>query len=114
MLRCVAYFDNSENNLSNPDPTIAVRWGEQTWEEMMVGYFEGVFLNQDLSLPEPQITAIGDGNYRVHFTYKPDRPVKTVNLAGTLNEWNNTSHNTSLLLLNGVDPLQKMPNSGSP
>lgn len=92
LLKCIAHFDNSESNLSNPDPTIPVRWGEQTWEEMMIGYFEGVFLNQDLSLPEPQLSPIGDGNYRVRFTYKPDRPAKSIHLAGTFNDWNNTSH----------------------
>lgn len=39
-LQCVAHFDNSENNLSNPDPTQTVRWGDQTWDEMMIGYFD--------------------------------------------------------------------------
>ncbi len=38
-LDCVAYFDNSEKNKYNPDPTKAVRWGDQTWEEMMIGWF---------------------------------------------------------------------------
>jgi hypothetical protein len=28
-------YDNSANNLANPDPTINVTWGEQSWEEMM-------------------------------------------------------------------------------
>jgi hypothetical protein len=92
LLRCVAYFDNSEENLSNPDPKIAVRWGEQTWDEMMIGYFEGVFLNQDLTLPLPRITAIGDGKYQAHFLFKPDRPARTVNVAGTFNEWNTSLH----------------------
>ena len=92
LLRCVAYFDNSEANLSNPDPSIPVRWGEQTWEEMMIGYFEGIFLNQDLTRAEPQLTATGDGNYRAHFSFKPDRPAKSINLAGTFNEWNTSSH----------------------
>lgn len=27
-------YDNSKNNPANPDPTITVRWGEQSWEEM--------------------------------------------------------------------------------
>jgi hypothetical protein len=36
---CVATFDNSEKNIANPDPTETVRWGDQTWEEMMIGYF---------------------------------------------------------------------------
>ena len=29
-----AWYDNSAANRSNPDPTKAVRWGDQTWEEM--------------------------------------------------------------------------------
>ncbi|MEO8025737.1 MAG: thiol-disulfide isomerase [Bryobacteraceae bacterium] len=36
---CVAHFDNSVNNKYNPDPTKEVRWGDQTWEEMMIGWF---------------------------------------------------------------------------
>lgn len=38
-LDCVAHFDNSPKNKFNPDPTKAVRWGDQTWEEMMIGWF---------------------------------------------------------------------------
>jgi peroxiredoxin/mono/diheme cytochrome c family protein len=38
-MHCIAHFDNSENNLANPDPTKPVRWGDQTWEEMMIGWF---------------------------------------------------------------------------
>ena len=41
-LHCVAHFDNSADNLNNPDPTKRVRWGEQTWDEMMIGYFDYV------------------------------------------------------------------------
>ena len=36
---CVAHFDNSPNNKYNPDPTKEVKWGDQTWEEMMIGFF---------------------------------------------------------------------------
>ncbi|QDU30207.1 thiol-disulfide oxidoreductase [Anatilimnocola aggregata] len=39
-LRCEATFDNSTENLANPDPKSTVRWGDQTWEEMMIGYFD--------------------------------------------------------------------------
>ena len=38
-LDCVAHFDNSPNNKYNPDPSKEVRWGDQTWEEMMIGWF---------------------------------------------------------------------------
>ncbi|MGH9716333.1 MAG: thiol-disulfide isomerase [Candidatus Acidiferrales bacterium] len=39
-LQAVAWFDNSKNNPHNPDPTAAVRWGDQTYDEMMVGFFD--------------------------------------------------------------------------
>ena len=39
-LLCTAYFDNSENNLANPNPDETVRWGDQTWEEMMIGWYD--------------------------------------------------------------------------
>ena len=39
-LECVAHHDNSERNKFNPDPTKLVTWGPQTWEEMMIGYFD--------------------------------------------------------------------------
>lgn len=35
----VAHFDNSVDNLANPDPSKTVTWGEQTWDEMLIGYF---------------------------------------------------------------------------
>jgi peroxiredoxin len=36
-IECVAHFDNSPDNPNNPDPTQEVRWGDQSWEEMMLG-----------------------------------------------------------------------------
>lgn len=39
-LRAIAWYDNSKGNPFNPDPTKAVRFGEQTFEEMMIGYFD--------------------------------------------------------------------------
>ncbi|MBX3414717.1 MAG: redoxin domain-containing protein [Pirellulales bacterium] len=42
-LVCTAHWDNSENNLSNPDPTKVVTWGDQTFEEMMIGFYVEVF-----------------------------------------------------------------------
>ena len=39
-IQCQAHFDNSEDNLANPDPDRTVRWGDQTWDEMMIGYFD--------------------------------------------------------------------------
>jgi len=39
-LQAVAWYDNSEDNPHNPDPGKAVVWGGQTYEEMMVGFFD--------------------------------------------------------------------------
>jgi hypothetical protein len=38
-IEVTAHFDNSTKNAYNPDPTQTVRWGDQTWEEMMIGFF---------------------------------------------------------------------------
>lgn len=48
MLQAAASFDNSRNNPHNPDPNVAVRWGDQTYDEMMVGFFDvAVSANMD-------------------------------------------------------------------
>jgi hypothetical protein len=39
-LQAVAWYDNSANNPHNPDPESPVRWGDQTYNEMMVGFFD--------------------------------------------------------------------------
>ena len=39
-LQAVAWYDNSKTNSHNPDPAVAVRWGDQTYDEMMVGFFD--------------------------------------------------------------------------
>jgi peroxiredoxin len=56
-LHCEAWFDNSEANLANPDPTATVRWGDQTWEEMMIGYFDATPADQELKVD--QADAVG-------------------------------------------------------
>ncbi len=38
-LEVIAHYDNSPGNKFNPDPTKEVRWGDQTWDEMMIGFF---------------------------------------------------------------------------
>jgi hypothetical protein len=39
-IEATAYFDNSPNNPNNPDPKAEVRWGDQSWDEMMEGYVD--------------------------------------------------------------------------
>jgi hypothetical protein len=49
-LHCIAHYDNSANNKFNPDPTKEVRYGDQSWEEMMFGFFEvAIDKNMDAS-----------------------------------------------------------------
>lgn len=42
-IAATAHFDNSLNNPHNPDSTKAVTWGDQSWEEMMIGFFDVTF-----------------------------------------------------------------------
>jgi mono/diheme cytochrome c family protein len=42
----LAHWDNSANNPLNPDPTATVRWGDQSWDEMLVP-FVGVLVDKD-------------------------------------------------------------------
>jgi len=39
-LTATAWFDNSDKNPANPDPTKTVKWGPQTFDEMLLGYVE--------------------------------------------------------------------------
>lgn len=47
----VARFDNSTGNPVNPNPNEVVTWGDQTWEEMAVAFFE---VSQPLNSSEPE------------------------------------------------------------
>jgi hypothetical protein len=42
-LDCTAWFDNSPNNKYNPDAGRAVPWGDQSWDEMHIGFVEVAF-----------------------------------------------------------------------
>ncbi len=55
-IECTAHFDNSPNNAANPDATKEVRWGDQSWEEMMIGWF-GVTID---AKSDPMKLFIGD------------------------------------------------------
>ena len=49
-MNCVAHFDNSAENLANPDPTKVVHFGDQTWEEMMFGFYASLDPKEDLTV----------------------------------------------------------------
>jgi hypothetical protein len=50
-IEVTAWFDNSPNNPANPDPKALVSWGEQSWEEMMIGFYD-IVIPADKSLRE--------------------------------------------------------------
>jgi hypothetical protein len=39
-IEAIAWYDNSRRNPHNPDPEATVHWGDQTSDEMMVGFFD--------------------------------------------------------------------------
>jgi len=58
-----AWFDNSPANRFNPDPSAEVRFGDQTWDEMMVGFIElALASDQDLTqlIRRPERRAAAD------------------------------------------------------
>jgi mono/diheme cytochrome c family protein len=61
-IECTTHFDNSANNPENPDPTKTVIWGQQSFDEMMVCFFNVAFPAQlsakdILPLPKPKAAA---------------------------------------------------------
>ena len=43
-----AWYDNSASNRSNPDPSVDVKWGDQTWEEMQ---YTGILYSAGATAP---------------------------------------------------------------
>ena len=59
-LIATAWYDNSAKNPANPDPAKTVRFGEQTTDEMMIGYFDWVPERMELqSRVSPAVIHIG-------------------------------------------------------
>ena len=52
-LEAVFTYDNSANNRHNPDPSAEVGWGDQTWEEMMLGYYGTVQVPAEETTNQP-------------------------------------------------------------
>jgi len=64
-LDCTAWFDNSANNKYNPDAKRAVPWGDQSWDEMHIGFVEVSFdarMNADkvLATSPPPVSSRGE------------------------------------------------------
>lgn len=62
-------------------------FGEQTWDEMHVGYLNFILADQDLALGAPASRKLADGRYEVTFRHRPDAPAKSVALVGTFTDW---------------------------
>jgi hypothetical protein len=64
-IECTAWYDNSPNNKFNPDPKAEVRFGDQSWEEMMFGFFNVAFdpalSPRDLMQPPKKKAAASSG-----------------------------------------------------
>ncbi len=46
-IKVFVHYDNSANNPANPDPTKAVKFGQQTWQEMLIGYVDFIEVDAD-------------------------------------------------------------------
>ena len=60
VVKLEGHFDNSADNPLNPDPAQFVRWGDQTWDEMMLGSMTVSNANEDLRAPGGPLAALPD------------------------------------------------------
>jgi hypothetical protein len=58
-LYVTALHDNSASNPNNPDPTTDVWWGPQTTDEMMIGWTDIVFHDEEFTEPVIETAEIG-------------------------------------------------------
>jgi peroxiredoxin len=49
---CLAHYDNSAENPANPDPSASVTWGENTTDEMLIGYID-IYMDGPINLSGP-------------------------------------------------------------
>lgn len=98
-----AHYDNSADNPLNPNPMQTVHWGDQTWDEMMLGSLTTSPADQDLTLGPPRVEKLTEptpgtnGTYdmrRVTFRYRSPRvevssgaDPDSVHLSGDFTNW---------------------------
>lgn len=58
--QCIAHYDNSKGNSANPDPNQAVKWGPQTWDEMMVCGLEYIVESGAKARPVPGEASVAE------------------------------------------------------
>ena len=91
-LICSAWYNNTDTNPANPDPSQTVRWGDQTWEEMLVAQMETVIADQHLQHGGPKIKSAGNEEFDVTFSYHPATGVQSIHLVGSFNDWKRTEN----------------------
>ncbi len=99
-LHCTAHYDNSERNPNNPNPNATVRWGEQTWDEMLIGYF-------DISVPRAAFDAGRAKQTTASNDSSTDRP--TLVLANILEQIKKLDTNKDGILALDEVPLRLRP-----
>src|SRR5215471_25831 len=94
-----AHFDNSERNKYNPDPAKAVRWGDPTYDEMMIGW-----MGYTVDVPKPKVAVKVDpaiyDRYAGQYSFSPKFTVKIVKAGDRL-----------LAETSGLPPVELMPES---
>ncbi|MBI3838520.1 MAG: redoxin domain-containing protein [Planctomycetia bacterium] len=76
-MRCIAHYDNSPENIGNPNPNALVHWGEQTWDEMLMGFLDMTVPDEAANEPpkKPAAEAVSSNQDR---SSKPDGKLPAV------------------------------------
>jgi mono/diheme cytochrome c family protein len=75
ILRATGIYDNSSKNPANPDPTKTVRYGQQSWDEMMIVYFTMYPLNPADALADPDERAGYDPTRKMRRWIRQHKPL---------------------------------------
>ncbi len=67
-LLVTAHYDNSAKNKYNPDPAKTVRFGDPTYDEMMVGYFDYVSAARARKVAQGTVEAFPESDTKFFFT----------------------------------------------
>ena len=100
-IECVAHWDNSTNNPANPDPTVNVRFGNESFNEMMIGFVD--YIVKDGVRPIPPADAVGEKTKELASLHPGD--VYTANL--------NAQDDGAMIFYPGVMHLPKTGGGGT-
>ena len=102
VLQFTAWYDNSEGNPANPDPSKNVRWGAQTYDEMQLGYVEYIVPGDDPGVIGPRskvskLAALAAQSLFHRFDTDDDDAVSREELNAALKEMPRVKENPKLL-----------------